>query len=77
MTPALMFGRNSFQEGPHCSVPASFDPDQHRLLLQRLRRLVGGAEWLERVVREGRECHATLGQVAVLENDLRSVAATL
>lgn len=58
----------------HCHVPASFDPERHAQLVAAIHRLVGAASWLEREVAEGRECHALLLQVAVLENELRSVS---
>lgn len=61
----------------HCHVPASFDPQRHEQLLASIRRLVGAASWLEREVAEGRECHALMSQVAVLESELRSISVSV
>lgn len=61
----------------HCHVPAAFDPDARRDLELELHRFVGAARWLERQVREQRECHASLAQAAVLETDLRGIVARL
>jgi CsoR family transcriptional regulator, copper-sensing transcriptional repressor len=61
----------------HCHVPASFDPQRHEQLLASIHRLVGAASWLEREVAEGRECHALLSQVAVLESELRSISVSV
>jgi len=58
-------------------VPAAFDPEQHKALEHHLRRLAGAAEWLEREVRDERECHAALAQAAVIEHALRDVVTTL
>ncbi len=65
------------RQPPQCYVPATFDPDRHQALERQLHRLVGAVQWLEREVKEQRDCHSTLAQAAVLESELREIVAML
>jgi DNA-binding FrmR family transcriptional regulator len=57
----------------HCHVPASFDPAAHADLLATSARLVRAVEWLRREIESGRECHAALTQVTVVQADVDQV----
>ena len=57
----------------HCHVPASFDPEAHADLLATSARLAHAVEWLKREIESGRECHAALAQVTVVQADLDQV----
>ena len=61
----------------HCHVPASFDPEAHADLLATSARLAHAVEWLKREIESGRECHAALAQVTVVQADLDQMRSGL